>query len=232
MKNYMKKIILLFSVVACIVLTSCKQEYENWYSATSEYDGRFVYGLYMLDAGENEIEYFDLESLQGAGAELRLYNTASNIERELWIEDTYGLFPFKTKCKLTGSPDSFTSDDGENISHDATPDNPTPPTALNQTISGYDYAARMQILQGKILPKAGTSIGGNVVDSIYIKFVLHSDIATFESKQKPASTWANAAVPEFEWVLDKTKSQYVADDDEVYVLRGYRYTGFPEDVPH
>ena len=229
----MKKTLYILSIVSCVIFTSCDKEPEIWNSETFDYSGRFVYALYDENG---ETESLSLEDVQGGyGAEIQIYNTSANVANEVWINNVsgsgYGL-AFKAKLSLTGNPESFTSPEEVNTQSEFDNLPNTAPTALGQTASGFEWYARIKVLEGKILPKAGTSIGGNTVDSIYLKITFLSDDVTFVSVAKPEALWAVPGTPEYEWQRDPAQSIYDSSSDETYVFKGYRYSGYPEDAVH
>jgi hypothetical protein len=222
----MKKIYYLVSLLfAAAFFFSCQEKLDNWYSETFAYDGRYVFKLMSEDMQDTYIGYED-------GAEIYIYNTADNVAGAFWLEDQKSVFPIKSKFSVSGDASSFksTSADFEQLSNNIFSIEELPrssPTALNQTVTeGRDYT-RASILEGKILPGAATSIGGNKSDSLYIKLKLLSGTATYESYELPASSWEDPEIPEYGW---KFKSAaYDSSLDETYVIAGYRYTGMPED---
>jgi hypothetical protein len=227
----MKKIFYILIIVVCAVFTSCENDPEIWNSETYDYSGRFVYALYDEDG---ETEYLSVEDVQGYyEVELQIFNTSANTANEVWIENVNGNafgLGFKAKLSLTGSSESFfASTEAVNL-HSELENNEDDPTALGQTASGVEWYARIKVLDGKILPKAATSIGGNTVDSIYLKIAFLSDEITFVSVEKDRALWANPNVPEYEWKHDPAQNEYDDTSDEIYILKGYRYTGFPEDM--
>lgn len=229
----MKKILCMLSLAAlCVAAASCEPEPEDmWKSSTYDYAGRYVYAL-CDETGENI--YLSLEDIVGEGMDVRFYNTAANVANEVWMENYLGGvydFSFKVKLSLSGTSESFSANAGANVESTLENfDEDSVPTAAGQTVSGAEWYARVKILEGKILPKAAKSVSGNVVDSLYLKITLESDEVTFVSVQTDPSTWATSGVPEYTWKHDPTQNVYDPTSDETYVLKGYRYTGFSEDV--
>lgn len=228
----MKKTI-LYTLIAGTTLfyTSCNQELDNWYSATSGLDGRYVVAATC-------VEYSDDDTAIEDGHELMIYNTASNAVDEIWIDTEIAGLPIKGKVKFSGSSESFKgAEQSKNIKKkyyyivggklSATL---AAPTSAGLTNPGYDLYSRITLEEGKILPKAATSIGGNQTDSAYVKLVLHTDEIVFESYQLPEKDWAVPGTPSFAWRI-KDGSRTPADDwDEHWTVSGYRFTGFPEDL--
>lgn len=218
---YILTALLIFS------LSSCKEELEIWDSETLEYAGRYVFKLMSEDMEDTYIDYED-------GVELQIYNTSDNKANEVWIDDFDEAFPLKSKFKFTGNSSAFKSASEEfaqlsnNIySTDELPDDD--PTAAGETVTIDDKEyIRAVIMEGKILPKAATSIGGNKSDSIFMKVKLYSGTATYTSYEVPLELRKDPEKAEFSW---KFKSAtHDADLDEIYVVAGYRFTGMPEDM--
>jgi|AGTN01.1.fsa_nt_gi hypothetical protein len=222
----MKKIIYLLNILCvAIAFSSCQEDLEIWNSETLEYSGRFVFKLMSEDMQDTYVDY--------EGYEIQIYNTAENVANVIWMEDHGDIFPLKSKFELTGNALSFKSatEDFSQLPDNilSTEDYPTPaPTAAGQTfIEDEKEYIRASILEGKILPGAATSIGGNSTDSLYIKIKLYSGTATYTSYEIAEALRADPAVPEFRWRF--TSATHDSSMDEIYVIGGYRYTGMPED---
>jgi hypothetical protein len=230
----MKKIIYLLCISASMMFTSCFEDVDNWYSETFDYSGRFVYGLYLEDEEIVSIE---------EGNEIYIYNSAANISNEIWIEDVFDVFPFKGKFKLTGDASNFKGGKTENVKGPLYFFNgaryvaftPTAalaylkPTAEGQHLDGYQDYADVIVEEGKIIPKGATTIGGNVSDSIYFKITLQGAEAQFVSYKTDSKAWADPNVPEYSWKHDYKLNVPDPEAIESYIVKGYRYTGFPED---
>ncbi len=236
----MKKIIYILSAIACTVFASCESEPETWNSNTYDYDGRYSVATTCE-------EYSNDDTSIQEGVEALIYNTSSNTANEIWIESTVATLPWRSKFKLTGNPSDFScADTVENVKSETylidtedglvlfTPENEDDfrvPTEAGQLNDGVQLYTRVTLLGGNILSKSATSIGGNVVDSVYLRLVMHHDYMQFESEEKPQLEWADPNIPEYEWVV-KAGSNTPADEDgwdEHWTYSGYRYSGFPED---
>ncbi len=223
----MKKIFYLFSLLTfAIAFSSCQEDLEIWDSETLEYSGRFIVDL--MDENMNEVI--------DDGYEIQIYNTSDNVANEVWIDDLDWVFPenrLKSKFNFTGNSSSFksTTEDFAQLPYNirSTDDLPSPaPTAAGQTKTvDEQWYVRAAVLEGKILPKAATTIGGNEVDSIYMKVKLYSGVATFKSFEIPESMRQDPEKAEFKWKFES--ATHVATLDETYVLSGHRYSGMPED---
>ncbi len=222
----MKKKLCFLSVFTLLTLTSCFEELDNWDSETFEYSGRYVFKLMSEDMKDTYVDY-------DGRYEIQIYNTADNIPNVVWIDDHGDVFPLKSKFELSGNATSFKSvtEDFTKLSNNiySTDELPTPaPIAAGQTVTEDEkWYIRASVLEGKIIPGAATSIGGNVSDSLYIKIRLYSGTATYESYEIDESLRQDPKVPEFKWRFKS--ATHDPDLDEVYVIGGYRYTGMPED---
>lgn len=224
----MRRILYLLSIFAVLLFISCMDEKDNWYSATFEYSGRYVFKLISEDMTETYIDY--------EGQEIQIYNTVENVANKIWLEDGGDIFPIKNIFTLTGDASSFksVSEDFAQLNYNifSIDELPKPnPTAAGQTveIEEKEYI-KAAVLEGKILPGAATSIGGNKTDSLYIKIKLYSGTATYESYEILESLRKDPEKPEFAW---KFKSAvHDSSLDEIYVIAGHRYTGMPEDMIH
>lgn len=210
-----------------LLLSSCQQDVEIWDSETYGYDGRYVIKLMNEDMSTVTYEY--------DGSELQLYNTAANQPNELWMEDMQHLIPLKSKFTFTGSPNGFKSSetDFNKLTNNTlaitapSAQEAATPTAENQTAEVPRDDLRATVLDGKIMPKAAKTKGGNLTDSLYLKVKLYGGMATFKSKAKPKDQWQNPNKAEFIWELTSVKP----DPSKVrtIVIGGFRYTGFQED---
>ncbi|GHT24550.1 hypothetical protein AGMMS4957_17760 [Bacteroidia bacterium] len=236
----MKKIILFAVACTAFIFTSCDNELDNWNSATYEYAGRFVVAATCQ-------EFPGKSAIIEKGNEIYLYNTASNITNEIWLDDVSGKFPLKSKFSLTGNASGFSAAAaGENVNsrvfiYNATygeyilfsPSNADDfpvATAAGQTNDGIQEYTRATLQEGKIQPKAATSIGGNVTDGIYLKLTLHTDKVQFQSYLLPAADWETPGVAEYGWELVPNSKTVDVSKDEHWTIAGYRYTGYPEDL--
>lgn len=208
---------------SALLFTSCEQDIEVWDSETLDYSGRYVIKLMNEDMSTVYSDY--------DGSELMIYNTSANVANEMWLEDMSHLIPLKSKFFFTGSPVSFKS---VNTEFDKLTDNllaislPTAaPTAEGQTKEEARDYLRALVVDGKIIPEAVTTKGGNIADSLFLKVKLYSGKVAFKSLKKPEKEWANPTKPEYKWALSSVSHD--ATKDEVIVIGGYRYTGFPED---
>lgn len=227
----MKKII-LYAIVAFFTFsfTSCEKELDLWNSETLDYSGRFVFQLMSEDMQDVYMPY--------DGSEIQIYNTSNNVANEMWIDDISHFIPLKSKFSFTGTSDSFKS---SSLEYDKLGDNiyavnvvPTSaPTAAGQTTTINKFSATSTnylngaILEGKIIPNAATTPGGNKADSLYLKIVLHTGTATYTSYAVPVSLRKDPEKEEFAWKFQS--STVDPTRDETYVIGGYRYTGMPED---
>ena len=220
----MKKIFYLLFIFTALVLTSCKEDLEIWDSETLDYSGKFDYQLLSEDMQDVYADY---------GSQLMIYNTASNVVNEVWIDDEEHTFPLKSKFTFTGNSLSFkssTEDFAALANNIYNVDNklPTPaPTAIGQSITKDREYVRAVILEGKILPKQATTIGGNIADSLYLKIKLLSGDVTYISYEVPLALRQDPEKEEFKWKY--SAATYDSSLDEVYVISGHRYTGFDED---
>lgn len=222
----MKNIFYILGIlIFTISVTSCQKDLEIWDSETLDYSGRFVFKLMSEDMQDTYVDY--------DGYEIQIYNTAENVPNVVWMEDHGDIFPLKSKFELTGNASSFksTTEDFAQLLNNiySTDDLPTPnPTAAGQTVTEDEkWYTRATVLEGKILPGAATSIGGNSADSLYIKIKLYSGTATYTSYEIAEALRADPKVPEFRWRF--TSATRDPAMDEIYVIGGYRYTGMPED---
>ena len=83
-------------------------------------------------------------------------NTAANVANEFLITDNGNQWDYKVKSPLNLDAKTFGGTDLQNIAYDI----------------------KVNITDGKILPGAATTTGGNVTDSIYFKIEFTDDPGT------------------------------------------------------
>ena len=207
-----------------LALGACDDDIEIWDSATLDYSGTYVNQVQLAD-GTVISDYNDSRKID-------LYNTEANKANELWLSDHGSYLEITSKLFLTGDASGFAS---KSLNYDDLPINhamvsvpSTKPTAAGVTTVKNIWGAKTGLVEGKILPKAATTISGNVADSIFMKVVfLYGDV-TFNSQEVPEANRANPDIVEFEWIF--VSSVYDAtSEDEIYLYSGHRYTGFSED---
>lgn len=214
--------LLLFTTT--MLVSSCSEEVDVWDSETLEYSGTYFWEQYDEDMTTKYVEY-------DHSVQLMIYNTAANVENEVWIEDTDHVFPLKSKFSLTGNSESFvsTTEDFDSLEANtlAIEEPATAPTGTGEEITEDRDYIKATILEGKILPDAGTTTSGNPVDSIYIKIKLLSGSVKFTSYEIDESLRADPEIAEYAWEYDS--ATYDNTLDETYVISGHRKTGFAED---
>jgi len=224
-----------------MVFTSCFEDKDNWYTETSTLDGRYVVATTCEEDADNNTSITD-------GVEAMIYNSAANVKDEIWIEMNLFGEPVKSKFKITGDASGFKGVDTqlENVNEIYYIDTdygfapfrdeyksyfrvPTSAGLINEGVMLYP---RVTLIEGKVIPKGATTIGGNVSDSIYVKVAAYSDYVTFISYELSADKWEKPDVPEYGWKIKEGSNVPTNGDtdwDHTWTLSGYRYTGYPED---
>ncbi|MDR2927495.1 MAG: hypothetical protein LBV41_04755 [Cytophagaceae bacterium] len=160
----MRKLFLI-ATIAIFAVTSCKQEYENWYSAGYELSGEWVVTVQQSDdestyisTGEGampdvaNIANWTWVDYYGTGTTSVLtYSSAANTPTELIVDDNHTFWDYKIKVNANIDAKTFAVDNTPNLAYDD---------------------CNVSIIGGKILEGAATTPGGNVADSIlfYVKF--------------------------------------------------------------
>ena len=218
----MKKLIYIL-VVSFIGLTACDDDIEIWDSATLDYSGSYLYTVSLedgtLDHGyDNEYK-------------LEFYNTSANVENEIFIDDHDKYFEMRSKFSLDGDYTNFKS---KSIVFADLTDNekalvvPTGKPLKLDTITVLDRSnIRAAIVEGKLIAKGATTLGGNVTDSLYVKMALYSGTVSFKSFSVPVEYRANPDKEEFAWEFESVVHDVTKD--EIVIIAGHRFTGFAED---
>ncbi|MBR8721371.1 hypothetical protein IX307_002559 [Bacteroides pyogenes] len=227
----MKRFFILIGILCAAIpfFSSCQKDIEIWDSATLDYSGRYVIKIMNEDMSKTYMEYDN--------SEVYIYNTSANIANEMWIDDTGQNIPLKSKFKFIGTPASFKSAEMEfdkltnNILAIGAPSAKEAETPVKEGESvtiERDYL-RAVVIEGKIIPEAVTTKGGNKADSLYLKLKFYSGTATFKSIRKPEKEWKDPNTPEFAWGECESVG-YDETKDEVLIIGGHKYTGFSEDL--
>jgi hypothetical protein len=235
----MKKLI-LFSISFSLIFSSCFKKIDNWYTETSEYDGRYVVSATCEEYSSDDVPLSD-------GMELWIFNTSDNLANEIWIDHfSIAGFPMKAKLNVTGDAANFKTAGDVNLYHDSEviyilvdgnpvaygPPDPGDATAAGELLDAVHLYTRVSVDTGKIINGGATTPGGNVSDSVFLKLTLYHNAFQYISYETDPADWANPSVPEYDWRI-KDGSLTNADGwEEHWTISGYRYTGFPEDIGH
>ena len=106
------------------------------------------------------------------------------------------------------------------------------PEGLGEEWNAIQLYTRMSMEEGKITPDGATTIGGNKSDAVSVKLTLYHDLLVIESYETPADTWADPDEAEYAWRIKEGSRKDAVGLEEHWTLTGYRYTGYPEDIPH
>lgn len=145
----MKKI-LIFSAILFTIgsLMSCKKDFDPGTTSGNKLGNGWWCTLTLggVDAGVGT--YF-----------LSTYNTSANKD-SIWIDDLKGGYGFKVKAAANFSNLTFATDSSANEYY----------------VGTKAFPASVKIVSGKVLPRAGHSLAGNVTDSIFMKAVFSDDL--------------------------------------------------------
>jgi len=224
--------------------------FTDEYFSEQEDKEKGIKGDYALDYRDVNIE---------DGAELMIYNSAANVEDEIIVDaHIAGNFYIKGKFKITGDQANFKGTGVVNnlssasgltdyeywLLWDGVIDdwthiflqylNPAP----DKDGGEYEFLqlyTRFSLDEASITPadqldKANT-IGGNKSDAITVKITAYHDYLIVESYTIPEEDWKNPAKPEYAWRIKAGSRKNAAGEEEKWTLKGYRYTGYPEDNP-
>jgi hypothetical protein len=140
----MKKIIIIVS--ACIiVLASCQKVQDPGNTSAVKVANEWWVTLDSVGIAD----YYGI-----GHQKILTYNTASN-DNNFWVDDDKNTYGFKVKATVDYSNLTFASD----------------PAAANEYFipGSASFPETAKITEGKILPKAGHSKSGNIVDSLHFK---------------------------------------------------------------
>ncbi|MCD7933303.1 MAG: hypothetical protein LUH15_19185 [Tannerellaceae bacterium] len=155
----MKKIILLSIMIAGIFLTSCEKDKIGG-TATESLAGEWYVTVDAMNADGSTWG----EDPFGIGHFLiATYNTAANIESEIWVDDSKQFWGFKVKAKADANTLTFSVTNAENGYEKEHED---------------DEDCIVSIMDGKILLRAATTPSGMPADSIVFKVTFSDDTNT------------------------------------------------------
>lgn len=227
----MKRIIFLMSISlgSMFLFTSCFEKIDNWYTETSEYDGRFVVGTTCEEYSSDDVPVSE-------GMEMWVFNTSNNVANEIWI-DNFSIAGTHIKAKLTliGDAKTFKTagdtklDEDSGVTYWLKPDGnpggnypPAAPTAAGITMDAVTLYTRISVDSAYIIKNAATTLGGNKSDSICLKTTLYHDAFQIISYETGPAKFA--------WKLVEGSEGNMDGWEEHWTISGYRYTGFPEDL--
>ncbi|MCC8197587.1 MAG: hypothetical protein LIP06_03180 [Tannerellaceae bacterium] len=148
----MKKIILLSIMIAGAFLTSCEKDKIGG-TATESMAGEWYVTVDAMNADGSTWG----EDPFGIGHFLiATYNTAANVESEIWVDDCEQFWDFKVKANADPGTLTFSVTDAENEYYDC----------------------QVSVLDGKILLGAATTPSGMSADSIVFKVSFSDDTNT------------------------------------------------------
>lgn len=138
----MKRVLYLSMLALSIMLTACEKD-EIGGTATEELAGEWYVNVDLVDANNNVV-YTDEEKFI-----VNTYNTAKNIPGEMYVDDLRNFWEFKVKTSVDGL--TFKT---------------------NEPADNEYYDCKVNITEGKVLPKAATNPHGTKADSIvfYVSF--------------------------------------------------------------
>lgn len=143
-------------VVLCMSFVSCEKD-EIGGTATQALAGEWYVTVDAVDANGNTVaeDFFGLGKFL-----LNTYNTAANVDNQMWIDDNGNFWGFKVKMASDIKNLSFTTN-GEVVNTKASDDG-----------EGGTYNCKVNVEGGKVLPKAGLTPHGTPADSIvfYVSF--------------------------------------------------------------
>jgi hypothetical protein len=211
----MKKLFIFLSILLAGFFVACDEDLEIWDSETLDYSGKWYFKVQGAN-GDVEKEY--------GSHTLHTYNSAANLEDELWLDDVNNVLGITVKFNIAGNLASFKSDDAtEAAAGQNAKDFPSPasePTTEGETEVVPNYFNKATILEGKVLKEAGVSKSGDAVDSIYLKLNLFAGEVVYNSVYDDVTE---------KYVWDEGTFSYYSESDSVVVLSGTMYTGFEED---
>ncbi|HEY0680011.1 MAG TPA: lipid-binding protein [Chitinophagaceae bacterium] len=108
-------------------------------------------------AGEWYTQYFSGGAALTDHHVILTYNTSNPNSNQIWVDD-HEIWTFKAKFDVDANSLSF--------------------KPMNSTDNVAHTGVTLKVYEGKIIPKAGKSKSGNIVDSIYLKVEFSDDPGT------------------------------------------------------
>lgn len=167
----MKKYILFFvsAIITSFAFTACDTETDEPAGGTAveKMAGHWVVSVDVIDLSEGDSvnlgDYFGFGSF-----DFWTYNTASNSESELWVDDMENFWAVKSKCSCNLSNLTITGNDVLNVYTE---------TDLPEDDENYVEPETCKIT-GKIIPNGALNLHGKPNDSICVDMVYSTDPET------------------------------------------------------
>lgn len=162
----MKKILYVLSICACVILSSCQHKEQPGSTATEALAGQWYVQVDIAD--ENGAVVDEGEDFNGGRCLLLTYNTASNTDNVLYVDDLGGFWAFKVKvpCNVNGL--TFGASESELIENEA-------------------YDCGVNLWGGKIVKDGAITPSGMPAD--YIEFFINFDDDDLEDYGMPGISY-------------------------------------------
>lgn len=169
----MKNILYLSLIVVLLASCDMKDEYEQINSNAVEYAGDWYY---KVSSGDQSTELKAYDS-----GRMTTFNTAADVENEIWIDDKNGFLSMKFKCVFEGDMASFVAPSSENIRYSDAVRMPDAPKGLGMSDTYKQDYSEFEVVKGMILLNAASSKTGKSVDSLYLHLKGMREMFTFNS---------------------------------------------------
>lgn len=223
----MKNIFYVITIVAFVFgFSSCEDEYEVENTKAAVFAGDWFYEVFDAD---NNLEL----SYDYQGSTFLSYNTAANLNNEVYFDDQGVYLSFKSRFELKGSADSFSSEGlALNEYEYGIPGSieVLKGEVVGDSVESIDYGL-VELTKGKIILKGATVWQDKEhakSDSIYAEFRFYTGEFSFVPVKD--STYLNADDNlEYDvYHYEPAIPHYIVDDasEEIYFIGGHRKTGW------
>ena len=243
-----------------LFFTSCFEKVDNWYSNTFSFDGRYVVGIECEEDDDYTVDIkFGYELwISNSAANIEneiIIDTHVAIVVDEYMDGDFVVYeiedegyPIKGKFKVSGDPSNFkgasesvnfyyengriASANEYYIIYNNRLYSLTAYTAdeLDEEASGVQLYSRITLDAGKITPLGATTFGGNKSDAVELKITTYCDYVDYIAYEIPEANWTVPGVPEYRWKIVEGSRENAEGWEEHWTLKGYRCTGYPEDI--
>lgn len=143
----MKKLLYILAIAAAVVLASCQKDPIGG-TSVMDMSGQWYVQVDIVDASGNVV----LEDFNGGRSMLLTYNTASDADNVLYVDDLGNFWEYKVQVPCVLSSKSFGSD---------------------SPVANESYECTVTLSKGVIIPDGATTPSNQKAD--YIEFLVNFD---------------------------------------------------------
>jgi hypothetical protein len=223
----MKNIFYGITIVALIFgFSACEDDYEVENTKAAKYAGDWFYEIFDVD--KTLLKSYDYHE-----STFLSYNTAADLDNEVYFDDQQVYLYFKSRFNLDGSPESFSSDGlALNEYEYSIPESieVVKGEVVGNEVVSVDYGL-VDLAEGKVLLNAATVWQDKEkakADSIYAEFRFYTGEFTFVPVLDSTYTNTDDDLEYDVYHYEPAAPHYTVDEasEEIYFIGGHRKTGW------